>query len=248
MGHLWTSTWLHHACLLCFHPVSNNNINKAFILPKKNKDKLGALLGMSLLFLALSFASFSGRKTKNSPPCQTENKRRWLHLFCTAGCQQLAILTACPFAAGLKGTIKKIYDGTTIHTSKLRGYPNTMTSSPKLLAVQTCYQALCLQQQANRCTFAYIHHAFLFFIYSFADNCWCLLCLRDPDCSGVDIAVFVVWARFGLECDPLSSGNAAKPAGLGKRKELYSRWVLLLFPVWGSWPFILSDVESFCAS
>lgn len=73
------------------------------------------------------------------------------------------------------------------------------------------------------------HFSFPFF--SFADNCWCLLCLRDPGCSGVDIAVFVVWARFGLECDPLSSGNAAKPDGIGKKKELYSRWVLLLLPV-----------------
>lgn len=37
----------------------------------------------------------------------------------------------------------------------------------------------------------------LFFsVLSFANSCWCLLCLRDPDCSGVDIAVFVVWARF----------------------------------------------------
>lgn len=37
-----------------------------------------------------------------------------------------------------------------------------------------------------------------------------------PQHRGLDIAVFVVWAGLGLECDALSLGNAAKQTGLGR--------------------------------
>lgn len=37
-----------------------------------------------------------------------------------------------------------------------------------------------------------------------------------PQRRGVNTAVFVVWAGLGLECDALSSGNAAKQTGLGR--------------------------------
>lgn len=78
------------------------------------------------------------------------------------------------------GTIKKSCDKRNILTSKRKGYPNTKTPSPKLLALQTCYQGLCLWQQANRCTLAYMYHPFRFIFFFFL--CRRLLMFALPPC------------------------------------------------------------------
>lgn len=141
--------------------------------------------------------------------------RSWLQLFCRTLFSSFDCLTIIYQALGKKkimNVTEWLYIPINAKVCLRSNQSNTMTCHTSCLQCKPAGRACVSNSRPSVAPLLYTFHAFS---QTTADVALPLC----PQRRGVDIAVFVVWARLGLECDALSLGTAAKQTGLGRRRN-----------------------------